>query len=121
MQACEVTDLTTPEITRTALYTSHEALLLGFEQAMTRSIRPRAAGTTRARISCGSATVPASSTGRTSSSAARSPTPGRQAGPSMAVDDLRRLCDALNPANEPGRLTVISRMGHEQVERHLPP
>ena len=36
MQACGVTDLTTPEITRTTLYTSHEALLLGFEQAMTR-------------------------------------------------------------------------------------
>ncbi len=39
----------------------------------------------------------------------------------MPVDDLLRLCDALNPTNEPGRLTVISRMGHEQVERHLPP
>ena len=36
MQACGVTDLTTPEINRTTLYTSHEALLLGFEQAMTR-------------------------------------------------------------------------------------
>ena len=39
----------------------------------------------------------------------------------MPVDDLLRLCDALNPANEPGRLTVISRMGHDKVERHLPP
>ena len=36
MEACGVTDATTPEIKRTTLYTSHEALLLGFEQAMTR-------------------------------------------------------------------------------------
>ena len=36
MEACGVSDLSTPEIKRTTLYTSHEALLLGFEQAMTR-------------------------------------------------------------------------------------
>ena len=36
MRACGVSDLTTPEITRTSLYTSHEALLLGFEEALTR-------------------------------------------------------------------------------------
>ncbi len=39
----------------------------------------------------------------------------------MTPDELIRLCDALNPANEPGRLTVIARMGHDQVERKLPP
>ena len=39
----------------------------------------------------------------------------------MPVEDLLRLCDVLNPDNEPGRLTVISRMGHDKVERHLPP
>ena len=38
----------------------------------------------------------------------------------MPVEDLLRLCDVLNPDNEPGRLTVISRMGHDKVERHLP-
>ena len=122
MQACGVTDLTTPEITRTALYTSHEALLLGFEQAMTRSIRPRAAGTTheRALLVDRRPYPPARRGARRVLPRRRQPL-GVKAGPSMAVDDLRRLCDALNPANEPGRLTVISRMGHEQVERHLPP
>ena len=45
---------------------------------------------------------------------------GVKAGPSMTVEDLLRLCDVLNPENEPGRLTVISRMGHERVEQHLP-
>jgi 3-deoxy-7-phosphoheptulonate synthase len=38
----------------------------------------------------------------------------------MTPDELLRLCDVLNPANEPGRLTVITRMGHEQIERRLP-
>jgi 3-deoxy-7-phosphoheptulonate synthase len=38
----------------------------------------------------------------------------------MTSDELLRLCDVLNPANEPGRLTVITRMGHEQIERRLP-
>ena len=45
---------------------------------------------------------------------------GVKAGPTMPVEDLLRLCDALNPENEPGRLTVIGRMGHDKVERHLP-
>ncbi len=38
----------------------------------------------------------------------------------MTPDELLSLCDILNPANEPGRLTVIARMGHDQVERRLP-
>jgi 3-deoxy-7-phosphoheptulonate synthase len=39
----------------------------------------------------------------------------------MTADELLRLCDVLNPRNEPGRLTVISRMGHDKVERLLAP
>ena len=46
---------------------------------------------------------------------------GLKVGPSLAPDDLLRLIDALNPADEPGRLTLISRMGAEQVGRKLPP
>jgi 3-deoxy-7-phosphoheptulonate synthase len=38
----------------------------------------------------------------------------------VTPEELLRLCDVLNPANEPGRLTVITRMGHEQIERRLP-
>ena len=39
----------------------------------------------------------------------------------MSVDDLNRLCDVLNPDNKPGRLTLISRMGHEKIGSGLPP
>ena len=45
---------------------------------------------------------------------------GMKCGPSMDPDELVRLCDILNPENEPGRLTLISRMGHDKVEDHLP-
>lgn len=45
---------------------------------------------------------------------------GCKVGPSMTKDDLIRLCDILNPENEPGRLTFISRMGAMKVEQHLP-
>ena len=46
---------------------------------------------------------------------------GCKAGPSMTKEDLLRLCDILNPENEPGRLTFISRMGAGGVEKYLPP
>ncbi|MES2983652.1 MAG: 3-deoxy-7-phosphoheptulonate synthase class II [Pseudomonadota bacterium] len=46
---------------------------------------------------------------------------GCKVGPSMTPDDLIRLCDVLNPLNEPGRLTFISRMGADKVDQFLPP
>ncbi len=46
---------------------------------------------------------------------------GCKAGPSMTRDDILRLADVLNPKNEPGRLTFISRMGAQGVEKFLPP
>ena len=46
---------------------------------------------------------------------------GMKVGPSMEPDELVRLTEILNPANEKGRLTLISRMGAEQVEAKLPP
>ena len=46
---------------------------------------------------------------------------GLKAGPSMSVDDLLRLCEVLDPRNEPGRLTVIARMGRDKVGEKLPP
>jgi 3-deoxy-7-phosphoheptulonate synthase len=46
---------------------------------------------------------------------------GLKCGPSMEADDLLRLIDLLNPANVPGRLTLIARMGADKVEAKLPP
>ena len=121
MQACGVTDLTTPEINRTTLYTSHEALLLGFEQAMTRidSTSGRWYDTSAHFLWIGDRTRQLDGAHVEFCRGIANPI-GVKAGPTMPVEDLLRLCDALNPDNEPGRLTVISRMGHDKVERHLP-
>ena len=122
MRACGVTDLTTPEITRTNLYTSHEALLLGFEEALTRidSTSGRWYDTSAHLLWIGDRTRQLDGAHVEYCRGIANPL-GLKAGPTMPVDDLLRLCDVLNPDNEPGRLTVIARMGHDQVERHLPP
>ncbi|MCC2665781.1 MAG: phospho-2-dehydro-3-deoxyheptonate aldolase [Geminicoccaceae bacterium] len=121
MEACGVTDATTPEIKRTTLYTSHEALLLGFEQAMT-----RVDSTSGLWYDCSAHLVWVGERTRQPDGAhvefcrgIANPI-GLKAGPSMTADELLTLCDVLDPANEAGRLTVICRMGHEQVERRLP-
>ena len=121
MQACGVTDLTTPEITRTTLYTSHEALLLGFEQAMTRidSTSGRWYDTSAHFLWIGDRTRQLDGAHVEFCRGIANPL-GVKAGPTLPADDLLRLCDALSPRNEPGRLTVISRMGHDRIERHLP-
>ena len=122
MQACGVSDLSTPEITRTNFYTSHEALLLGFEQAMTRvdSTSGRWYDTSAHVVWFGDRTRQRDGAHVEFCRGIANPI-GVKAGPSLPADELLRLCDALNPDNEAGRLTVITRMGHDKVERHLPP
>jgi 3-deoxy-7-phosphoheptulonate synthase len=121
MEACGVTDATTPEIKRTTLFTSHEALLLGFEQAMT-----RVDSTSGLWYDCSAHLVWVGERTRQPDGAhvefcrgIANPI-GLKAGPRMTADELLTLCEILDPANEAGRLTVICRMGHDQVERRLP-
>ena len=122
MMACGVSDLTTPEITRTNLYTSHEALLLGFEQALTRvdSTTGLWYDTSAHLVWIGDRTRQPDGAHVEFCRGIANPL-GLKCGPSISSDELQRLCDILNPENEPGRLTLISRMGHDKVERHLPP
>jgi 3-deoxy-7-phosphoheptulonate synthase len=122
MTACGVSDLSTPEITRTTLYTSHEALLLGFEQAMTRvdSTSGRWYDTSAHLVWIGDRTRQVDGAHVEFCRGIANPL-GLKCGPTLGADELARLCDILNPANEPGRLTLISRMGHDKVAQHLPP
>src|SRR5262249_1092685 len=46
---------------------------------------------------------------------------GLKCGPSLDPDELLRLLDILNPDNEPGRMTLIARMGSEKIKTHLAP
>jgi 3-deoxy-7-phosphoheptulonate synthase len=122
MQACGVSDETTPEIRRTRFYTSHEALLLGFEEALTRvdSTSGLWYDTAAHFVWVGERTRALDGAHVEFCRGIANPI-GVKLGPNATPDDLLRLCDVLNPMNEPGRLTIICRMGHDRVEAALPP
>ncbi len=122
MQACGVSDISTPEIRRTTLYTSHEALLLGYEQAMTRidSTSGRWYDTSAHLLWIGDRTRDLDGAHVEFCRGIANPI-GIKAGPGMSGDDLLRLADVLNPSDKPGKLTVITRMGAEKLQEGLPP
>ena len=121
MAACGITDLSTPEINRVNFYTSHEALLLGYEQALTRidSTSGLWYDTSAHLIWIGERTRQLDGAHVEFCKGVANPL-GVKAGPSMEADDLLRLCDTLNPSNKAGRLSVIVRMGHEKLSEGLP-
>ncbi len=122
MAACGVSALTTPALASTKLYTSHEALLLGFEEALTRtdSITGGTYNTAVHMPWIGDRTRRLDGAHVEYMRGIGNPI-GLKAGPTLPPDDLLRLCDVLNPQNEAGRLTIIARMGHTEVEKRLPP
>ncbi len=122
MAACGMSELTTPLMASTTLYTSHEALLLGFEQAMTRtdSMTGDCYNTAAHLVWIGDRTREPDGAHVEYMRGLANPL-GLKAGPSMKPDELLRLLDILNPRNEAGRLTLIARMGHEKVATYLPP
>ena len=122
IQACGVTSLNTPQVRETDFYTSHEALLLPYEQALT-----RVDSTTGGTYACSAHFLWIGDRTRQLDGAhveflrgVKNPI-GLKVGPTLPADDLLRLIDALNPANEAGRLTLISRMGADAVAEKLPP
>jgi len=110
-----------PELRATDFYTSHEALLLGFEQAMTRldSTSGEYYATSGHMLWIGDRTRQLGGAHVEYARGIRNPI-GLKCGPSLAPDDLIRLIDALNPSDELGRLTLITRFGADKVEAHLP-
>ncbi len=122
MAACGMSDANTPPMASTALYTSHEALLLGYEEALTRtdSITGKWYNTAAHFIWIGDRTREIDGAHVRYASGVENPI-GLKAGPSLAPDQLLRLLDVLDPDREPGRITVIARMGYEKVATHLPP
>jgi len=121
MEACGLTSETTPQIRETEFYTSHEALFLAYEEALT-----RVDSTTGDWYDCSAHLVWLGDRTRQVDGAhveflrgVKNPV-GMKCGPSLEPDDLLRLIDRLNPANEPGRLTLITRMGADKVEAKLP-
>ena len=120
MQACGMSDL--PQVRETDFYTSHESLLLPYEQAMT-----RVDSTSGDWYACSAHFLWIGDRTRQPEGAhveflrgVKNPI-GMKVGPSMDADELVRLTEILNPANEKGRLTLISRMGADKVEAKLAP
>jgi 3-deoxy-7-phosphoheptulonate synthase len=122
MEACGVNPDSTPSLRQTDFYTSHEALLLGYEQAMTREDSTQGGwyDTSAHMVWIGDRTRQVDGAHVEFMRGIRNPI-GMKVGPSIDADELVRLTEVLNPANEPGRLTLIVRMGHDQVEKKLPP
>ena len=109
------------QLRETEFYTSHEALLLGFEQALTRvdSTTGDHYATSGHMIWIGDRTRQYDHAHVEFCRGVKNPI-GLKCGPSLKPDDLLRLIDILNPQDEAGRLTLICRFGHDKVGEHLP-
>ena len=122
MEACGVTAATTPAVHQAAFYTSHEALLLGYEQALTRADSTSGDwyDTSAHLLWIGDRTRQPGGAHVEFLRGVGNPV-GVKVGPGITVDALLRLIDRLNPANDPGRLVLISRMGAGPVREALAP
>ena len=122
MRACGLDAATDPQVRQVSFYTAHEALLLGYEQALTR-LDPHTGewydGSAHF-LWIGERTRQLNGAHVEFMRGIANPI-GLKVGPTVDPGALLRLLDALNPANQPGRLTLISRMGAEQIEAALPP
>ena len=117
MRAIGLTAENTPQLRSTSLYTSHEALLLGYEQAMTRVDSTSGDWyATSGPFLVGRRPHPPARQRAYGLSARHQESDRREMrSESLAPDELLKLIDLLSPQNEPGRLTLICRFGAEKV------
>ena len=122
MKACGVTSETVPQLAKVDVYTSHEALLLGFEQAMTRvdSTSGDWYDTSAHMLWIGHRTRHLDEAHVEFCRGIKNPI-GVKCGPGMEPDELVRLLETLNPEDEVGRMTLIARFGANGVEDGLAP
>lgn len=122
MAACGVTGEKIATMRETDFYTSHEALLLPFEEAMTRedSLTGDWVNTSAHMLWIGARTHQLDNAQVEFLRGVINPL-GLKCSPDMDPDELIKLIDRLNPENEAGRMTLIARMGHNQVEEKLTP
>ncbi|MGF1463220.1 MAG: class II 3-deoxy-7-phosphoheptulonate synthase, partial [Maricaulaceae bacterium] len=121
MEACGVTPETAQQLRQTEFFTSHEALMLGYEQAMTRIDSTSGAwyDTSAHFIWIGDRTRDPAGAHVEFARGVRNPI-GIKCGPSLEPDALMRLLDVLSPEDEPGRITLIARFGADKVAEGLP-
>ncbi len=121
MAAAGVTSEAAQTLHSVNFYTSHEALLLEYEEALCRidSTSGLPVAGSGHLIWIGDRTRQPDGAHVEFCRGVQNPI-GLKCGPSMTTDDLKRLMATLNPGNEPGRLTLIGRFGAGSVGDHLP-
>ena len=123
MKACGLTSSSVPQLRETDFFTSHEALLLNYEEALTREDTITAEkgwyATSAHLLWVGDRTRQFDHGHIEYLSGIQNPV-GIKCGPSLEKDDLIRLLDKVNPNNESGKVVLICRMGSEKVNEHLP-
>ncbi len=122
MAACGVNSITTPALHEVDFYTSHEALLLNYEEALTRqdSLTGDWYDCSAHMLWIGERTRQLGGAHVEFLRGVGNPL-GCKVGPTATADEVLALCEALNPERVEGRLTLISRMGAERVGDGLPP
>ena len=122
MSACGINSATMPQLHQTTVYTSHEALLLNYEEALTR--RDTETGEwydcSAHMLWIGDRTRDLDEAHIEYFRGIKNPI-GCKVGPTMEGDELLGLIDALNPENEEGRLNLIVRMGADKISEFFPP
>jgi 3-deoxy-7-phosphoheptulonate synthase len=121
MAACGITPESVPQLRSTDFYTSHEALFLGYEQALTRvdSTSGDWYDTSAHLLWIGDRTRREDGAHVEFCRGIKNPL-GLKCGPTMGEDELVKLAAVLNPENKPGRLTLICRFGADKVAEKLP-
>ena len=121
MEACGINDNSVRQLNETDFFTSHEALLLQFEEALTRidSTSGKWYDVSAHMLWVGDRTRQLDGAHIEFLRGIENPI-GIKVGPSTKTDELLKILDALNPSNEGGKITLICRMGHEKVGNILP-
>jgi 3-deoxy-7-phosphoheptulonate synthase len=111
-----------PQLQQAEFFTSHEALFLGYEEALTRED-----STTGGWYDCSAHMLWIGDRTRQIEGAhieflrgVLNPL-GMKIGPKYELDDILAIIERLNPENEPGRMTLITRFGAKEIEKHMPP
>ena len=121
MDAVGINSNTTPELRSVDFYTSHESLLLGYEECLTRvdSTSGDWYDTSAHMLWIGDRTRQPDGAHIEFVRGIKNPI-GMKCGPSLDSDELLKLIDLINPSNEEGRLTLITRYGADNLDDHLP-
>ncbi|HXW33698.1 MAG TPA: 3-deoxy-7-phosphoheptulonate synthase class II [Acidimicrobiales bacterium] len=122
MAACGIDLAAELSLHQVDFYTSHEALILGYEEALTRqdSLTGDWYDCSAHMVWCGERTRQADGAHVEFLSGLKNPV-GCKIGPTASVEDVLSICDRLDPERTPGRLTLITRMGAHGVAERLPP